>query len=184
MGDFHVVPCACVFACVCACIGVFASVCVSTTHAASCSRASWLRRMPCMRESGGAPSITTMLNTALRNRRSAARAILCNECGRMTTKRQPSSAHGAGARVRLASIHATQAPVASMWLTTPCMMVVLPAARGPLISVMRPRGIPPPRVLSSSGMPTGHGRDEAVLPLRSAMASRRARSLETDGGES
>ena len=95
-----------------------ASVVVSTTHAASRSRASWARRTPCTRESGGAPSSTTRAKTPLRSSRSAHQALRRLSRGRTMTSRSPNPAKGAGASVRPASIHATQPPVRRTRATT------------------------------------------------------------------
>ena len=101
--------------------------------------------------------MTTSANTPLRNSRSAVHAQRLWSGGRITTKRAPIAVQGAGASVRVASIHATQAPVCSTCATSFRSRAVLPTANGPLISVTRPRGMPPPSARSNRANPVLHG---------------------------
>lgn len=141
---------------------------VSTTHAASRSRASCASRTPCTRESAGAPSMTMSENTPLRSKRSAHQLLRLPLCGRMTTNRSPTLAHGAGARVRRASIHATHPPLWSTPVTTCCRSAVLPEPSDPTTSVMRPRWSPPPRAASSGAMRVVHGAPAVRPPATTA----------------
>ncbi len=114
--------------------------------------------------------MTTSANTPLRSNRSAVHALRVVSGGRITTKRDPSAAHGAGASVRVASIHATHAPVCSTCATNRRSNAVLPTARGPLISVTRPRGMPPPSARSNRASPVLHG-PLACRPLATTACS-------------
>ena len=124
--------------------------------------------------------MTTSANTPLRSSRSAVQALRLVSGGRITTKRAPSAVNGAGASVRVASIHATHAPVCSTWVTRRRSSAVFPTANGPLISVTRPRGMPPPSARSSWASPVLHG-PLACRPLATTACSWSRRRVRSGG---
>jgi len=137
----------------------------SRRSAASASRASWARRTATTRGSTGAPSSTTSAKAPERSRRSAHQGARAGSAGR-TTHRESTSMEvrpsvsaaqkSRGSRVRVASIQATQCPVAMVVAAKDRAIVVLPKPGAARSSVIRPGGSPPPgRSASSAAKPVG-----------------------------
>ena len=128
----------------------------TTTNAASLSRARPTRRSATCRVSVGALSSTTSVNAPLRSSTSAHQAPRAGSRGRtIRRKSQSREAQPAGSRVRDASMQATPCPRPRAAPTSPRTSVPVPAPSGPISSVSRPRGSPPPRASSSSRNPVG-----------------------------
>lgn len=161
----------------------------TTTKAASLSRASPTSRRAICRVSGGAPSSTTSVKAPLRSRMSAHQAPRAGSCGRTTRRKsQSSDAQSAGSSVREASMQATPWPRASAAPMKPRMSVAFPAPSGPVNSVSRPRGKPPPRATSSAARPvgrasaaTGGGATICSICVRSWAICIRANTCNTSG---
>ena len=128
----------------------------TTTNAASLSRARPTRRSATCRVSVGALSSTTSVKAPLRSSTSAHQAPRAGSRGRTTRRKsQSSDAQPAGSRVRDASMQATPWPRPRAAPTSTRTSVAVPEPSGPISSVSRPRGSPPPIAWSSSLNPVG-----------------------------
>ena len=137
----------------------------ATTSAAPDSRANRVRRTATLRVRMGAESMTTSAKAPQRSSTSAHHAARAGSVGRIIQSSSESArcAQSRGARVRLASMHATQPERARVCPTMCRINVALPLPRAPMISVSRPRGSPLPSNPSSSSS-TPVGRADAPEP--------------------
>lgn len=123
-----------------------------TISAAPDSRASLVRRTATLRDITGAESITTSANAPHRSRTSAPHVARDGSRGRIihNPSRSPRWAQSRGASVLVASMYATQPASCSVCSTMQRTRVTFPLPRGPMTSVSRPRGKPPPANPASS----------------------------------
>ena len=129
--------------------------------AAPDSRAILVRRTATPRDATGAESITTSANAPQRSRTSADHAAREGSRGRIiqSPSWSPRWAQSRGASVRVASMYATQPALLSVCSTMRRRSVAFPLPRGPITSVNRPRGKPPPtNPASSASTPVDNAR--------------------------
>ena len=134
------------------------------TSAAPDSRASLVRRTATPRDTTGAESMTTSANAPHRSSTSAHHAARDGSRGRIihSPSSSPRWAQSRGASVRVASMYATHPASLSVCSTIWRNNVAFPVPRAPMISVNRPRGIPPPaKPASSNSTPVGKVRVSA-----------------------
>ena len=134
------------------------------TSAAPDSRASLVRRTATPRDTTGAESITTSANAPHRSNTSALHAARVGSRGRIiqSPSSSPRCAQSRGESVRVASMYATHPASLSVCSTIWRNNVAFPLPRAPMISVNRPRGIPPPaNPASSTSTPVGKVRVSA-----------------------